>query len=77
MPGPLQAPRRALLALALLLGAVLWPAPARAEQEVKLKQAAFRISGDQLTVTVGFRELFTPAAVLTSRNVPSPLLLKS
>ncbi len=52
---------RALLALALLLAASLSPATARAEQEVKQKRGKFRITGDKLTLTVGFRELFSPS----------------
>ena len=54
-------PVRRLAAGLILLTALAAASPARADQEVVTKKGTFSLSGDKLLLTVGFRELFSPA----------------
>ena len=59
---------RALFATIALLTALVVATPAHADQEIKSKRGKFRLTGDKLTLTVGFRELFSSAMRQRLRN---------
>lgn len=59
---------RPLLALIVLLSALAAAPPALADQEIKKKPGKFSLTGDKLTLTMGFRELFSSAMRLRLRN---------
>ncbi len=52
---------RALMIFALVLASSSVPSAARADESVKLKRGKFRLEKDKLTLSVGFRELFSAA----------------